>query len=101
VRTMGKADKNQAKLQFDRRKSSGPASDGVDPGLAGGSGVSSGEELDLRQILEAMQHSLTQIDGKIDSLSYCMDRMTEHLDKHAERLNQSERRVSAVEDGQA
>ncbi|KAJ1165430.1 hypothetical protein NDU88_005858 [Pleurodeles waltl] len=42
-------------------------------------------------ILVAMQHSLTQIDGKIDSLSYHMDRMTELLDKHAERLDQSER----------
>ncbi|KAJ1201946.1 hypothetical protein NDU88_005750 [Pleurodeles waltl] len=48
-----------------------------------------------------MQHSLTQIDGKIDSLSYRMDRMTECLEKHAERFDQSERRVSEVEDGQA
>ncbi|KAJ1135301.1 hypothetical protein NDU88_001741 [Pleurodeles waltl] len=55
------------------------------------SGMSTGEEQDLRQILVAMQHSLTQIDGKIDSISYRMDRMTECLDKHAERLDQSER----------
>ncbi|KAJ1199827.1 hypothetical protein NDU88_003660 [Pleurodeles waltl] len=98
---MGKTDKNQIRLKFDRRKSSGPASDGVEPGLAGGSGMSSGEEQDLRQIMVAMQHSLTQIDGKIDSLFYRMDRMTERLDKHVEWLNQSERRVSEVEDGQA
>ncbi|KAJ1115652.1 hypothetical protein NDU88_003874 [Pleurodeles waltl] len=47
-----------------------------------------------------MQHSLTQINGKIDSLSYHMDRMTERLEKHAECLDQSKRRVSEVEDGQ-
>ncbi|KAJ1155298.1 hypothetical protein NDU88_008029 [Pleurodeles waltl] len=75
---MGKADKNQAKLQFGRRKSSGPASDGAEPGLTGGSGMSSGEEQDLRKILVVIQHSLTQIDGKIDSFFYRMDRMTEH-----------------------
>ncbi|KAJ1119249.1 hypothetical protein NDU88_007435 [Pleurodeles waltl] len=63
VRSMGKADKNQAKLQFDRRKSTGPASDGVEPGLAGGSGMPSGEKQELRQILVAMQHSLSQING--------------------------------------
>ncbi|KAJ1152498.1 hypothetical protein NDU88_005273 [Pleurodeles waltl] len=60
----------------------------------------SGKEQDLSQILVAMQHSLTQIDGKIDSLSYRLDKMTERLDKHAERLDQSERRVLEVEDGQ-
>ncbi|KAJ1100412.1 hypothetical protein NDU88_005498 [Pleurodeles waltl] len=73
---MGKVDKNQAKLQFDQRKSSGPTSDGVKPTLTGRAGVPTGEEQDLRQILVAMQHSCTQIDGKIDSLSYRMDRMT-------------------------
>ncbi|KAJ1113536.1 hypothetical protein NDU88_001778 [Pleurodeles waltl] len=78
---MGKTDKNQAKL-------------------AKGPDVTSGEEQDLRQILVAMQHSLTQIDGKIDSLSYRMDRMTERLDKHAECLDQTDRRVSEVENGQ-
>ncbi|KAJ1201241.1 hypothetical protein NDU88_005054 [Pleurodeles waltl] len=58
------------------------------------------EDQDLQHILAAMQQSLTQIDGKIDSLSYCMDRMSERLDKQAERLDQAERRVSAVDDGQ-
>ncbi|KAJ1082869.1 hypothetical protein NDU88_003032 [Pleurodeles waltl] len=48
------------------------------------------EELDLRHILVAMQHSLTQIDGKIDSLFYRMDRMSERLDKHAKRLDQAD-----------
>ncbi|KAJ1192040.1 hypothetical protein NDU88_001352 [Pleurodeles waltl] len=97
---MGKTDKNQAKLQFDRRKSSGPPGDRAKFGPEKEPDVPSGEEQDLCQILVAMQHSLTQIDGKIDSLSYRMDRMTERLDKHAERLGQSERRVSEVEDGQ-
>ncbi|KAJ1190828.1 hypothetical protein NDU88_000147 [Pleurodeles waltl] len=60
ARTMGKADKNQDKLQFDRRKSNSPAGDRAELGLTGGTGVSSGEEQDLRQILVAMQHSLTQ-----------------------------------------
>ncbi|KAJ1119054.1 hypothetical protein NDU88_007240 [Pleurodeles waltl] len=59
-----------------------------------------GEEQDLQQILKAMQPSLTQIDGKIDSLSYRMHRMSERLDKHAERLDQAERRISDAEDGQ-
>ncbi|KAJ1162976.1 hypothetical protein NDU88_003440 [Pleurodeles waltl] len=56
-----------------------------------GPDMPSGEEQDLRQILVAMQHSLAQNDGKIDSLSYRRDRMTERLIKHAERLDQSER----------
>ncbi|KAJ1208388.1 hypothetical protein NDU88_003774 [Pleurodeles waltl] len=100
LRKMDKADKNQAKLQFDRCKPSGPAGDAAELGPEKGNDTFSGEEQDLRQILVAMQHSLTQIDGKIDSLSYRMDRMTERLDKHAERLDQSERRVSEVEDDQ-
>ncbi|KAJ1130048.1 hypothetical protein NDU88_008404 [Pleurodeles waltl] len=97
---MGKKDKNQAKLQFDRRKVSSPAGDGAVVAPEKGPDVASGDEQDLRQILVAMQHSLTQIDGKIDSLSYRMDRMTDRLDKHAERLDQSDRRVSEVENGQ-
>ncbi|KAJ1114842.1 hypothetical protein NDU88_003072 [Pleurodeles waltl] len=100
VRKMGKTDKNQAKLQFDSCKSRGPAGDGAEFGSEREPGMPSGEEQDLHQILLAMQHSLTQTDGKIDFLSYRMDRMTEHLDKHAECLDQSERRVSEVEDGQ-
>ncbi|KAJ1190057.1 hypothetical protein NDU88_006796 [Pleurodeles waltl] len=98
--TMGRTDKNQAKLQFDWRKTSSPAGDGAELGPEKGPDVTSGEEQDLRKILVAMQHSLTQIDGKIDSLSYRMDRMTERLDKHAERLDQTDKRVSEVEDGQ-
>ncbi|KAJ1155756.1 hypothetical protein NDU88_008485 [Pleurodeles waltl] len=82
---MGKADKNEAKLQFDRRKSNSPARDCAELNLTGGTEVSSGDEQDLRQILVAMQHSLTQI----DSLSYRMDRMTERLDNDAEWLDQS------------
>ncbi|KAJ1082984.1 hypothetical protein NDU88_003145 [Pleurodeles waltl] len=74
--------------------------DGMEPGSERGPEMPTAEEQDLRQILVAMQHSLTQIDGKIDSLSYRMDRMTEHLAKHVELLDQSERRVSEVEDGQ-
>ncbi|KAJ1191668.1 hypothetical protein NDU88_000984 [Pleurodeles waltl] len=97
VRKMSKTDKNQAKFQLNHRKLSGPAGDGAEPGSERGPDMPSGEEQDLRQILVAMQHSLTRIDGKIDSLSYRMDRMTECLDKHAERLDQSERWVSAVE----
>ncbi|KAJ1198452.1 hypothetical protein NDU88_002293 [Pleurodeles waltl] len=71
----------------------------MEPGWEKGLDMPAAEEQDLRQILVAKQHRLTQIDGKIDSLSYRMDRMTECLDKHAERLDQSERRVSEVEDG--
>ncbi|KAJ1203806.1 hypothetical protein NDU88_007587 [Pleurodeles waltl] len=97
---MGKTDKNQAKLQFDRRTSHSPASDRMEAGSERGPDMPSSEEQDLRQILVAMQHSLTLIDGKIDSLSDPKDRMTERLDKHAEHLDQSERRVLGVEDGQ-
>ncbi|KAJ1157199.1 hypothetical protein NDU88_009914 [Pleurodeles waltl] len=53
-RTMDKMHKNQAKLQFDQRKSHSPARDREELGLAGGTNVSSGEEQDLRQILVAM-----------------------------------------------
>ncbi|KAJ1117883.1 hypothetical protein NDU88_006079 [Pleurodeles waltl] len=77
---MGKLDKTQAKLQFDQRKTGNPPGDDAGPGQAGGSEVLAGEEQDLRQILVAMLHSLNQIDGKIDSLSYPMDRMAERLD---------------------
>ncbi|KAJ1161306.1 hypothetical protein NDU88_001793 [Pleurodeles waltl] len=101
VRKMGKTDKSQAKLQFDRRKSSGPPGAGAEFEPEKEPDVPSGEEQDLRQILVAMQHSLTQIDGKIDSLSNHMDRMTELLNKHAERLDQSGRRVSEVDDLEA
>ncbi|KAJ1162259.1 hypothetical protein NDU88_002727 [Pleurodeles waltl] len=97
---MGKTDKSQAKLQFDYHKSSGPPSAGAEFGLEREPDVPSGEQQELRQILMATQHSLTQIDGKLEFLSYRMDRMTERLDKHAEHLDQSERRVSEVEDGQ-
>ncbi|KAJ1118483.1 hypothetical protein NDU88_006674 [Pleurodeles waltl] len=98
VRKMGKTDKNQAKLQFDPRKSYSIAGDEMEPGTEKGPDMPAGKEQDLCQILVAMQHSLTQIDGKIDSLSYRKDRMTGHLDKHVERLDQSE--VEEVEDGQ-
>ncbi|KAJ1105290.1 hypothetical protein NDU88_002698 [Pleurodeles waltl] len=36
--------------------------------------------------------------GKIDSLSYRVDRMPELIDKHAERLDTVEKRVSNIED---
>ncbi|KAJ1160416.1 hypothetical protein NDU88_000918 [Pleurodeles waltl] len=74
-----------------------PAGDGAELGPKKGPDVASGEEQDLRQILVAMQNSLSQIDGKIDSLSYPM---TECLDKHAEHLDQSDRRVFEVDVGQ-
>ncbi|KAJ1128833.1 hypothetical protein NDU88_007205 [Pleurodeles waltl] len=58
------------------------------------------DEPELRHILAVMQQSLAQIDGKIDFLSYCVDRMSERLDKQTERVDQVERRISSVEDGQ-
>ncbi|KAJ1124670.1 hypothetical protein NDU88_003119 [Pleurodeles waltl] len=98
---MGKADKTQAKLQFDQRKSQTTVGDRTETGMAGGTDMPAGEAPDLWQILAALQRSLTQIDSRIDSLSYRMDRMTERLDKHADRLDQSERHISEVEDGQS
>ncbi|KAJ1092805.1 hypothetical protein NDU88_005915 [Pleurodeles waltl] len=50
-------------------------------------------EGELHQILTVMQFSFTKIDGIIDALSYWMDRMSEHINKHAEHLDMVERRV--------
>ncbi|KAJ1152917.1 hypothetical protein NDU88_005691 [Pleurodeles waltl] len=69
--------------------------------MSGGGNMTPGEEPHLRQILTAMQQSLTQKYTKIDSLSFRMDKLMERLEKHAERLDQSERCISEVKDGQA
>ncbi|KAJ1219212.1 hypothetical protein NDU88_006782 [Pleurodeles waltl] len=61
---MGKTDKNQAILQFDQRKSQTSAGERTVAGVSGGADMPSGEEPELRQILEAMQQSLTHIDRK-------------------------------------
>ncbi|KAJ1103647.1 hypothetical protein NDU88_001068 [Pleurodeles waltl] len=74
--------------------------EGAEARLEGSPEIPPQDENELRHILAAMQQSLTQIDGKIDSLSYRVDRMMERLDKQTERMDQVERRVSAVEDGQ-
>ncbi|KAJ1158288.1 hypothetical protein NDU88_010981 [Pleurodeles waltl] len=84
---MGKTDKNQAILQFDQRKSQTSAGDRLVVGVSGGADMSLGEEPELRQILAAMQQSLTHIDSKIDSLVFRMDRMTERIDRHVEWLD--------------
>ncbi|KAJ1205964.1 hypothetical protein NDU88_001383 [Pleurodeles waltl] len=81
---MGKADKTQARLQFERRKTQGAAGDGTATDSEKGPEGTPGEEQDLRQLLVSMQHSLNQIDGKIDALAYRMGRMSERIDKHAE-----------------
>ncbi|KAJ1197922.1 hypothetical protein NDU88_001766 [Pleurodeles waltl] len=93
-------DKKHVKLQFERCKTISPAGEGAEVGPRRSPIATSGEHQDLRQILGTMQHSLTQIDGKLDSLLYRMDRMSERLDQHVERLDQSEKRVSEVEDAQ-
>lgn len=41
------------------------------------------------------------IDGKIDSLVFRMDRMSERLDKHAEQIDMTERRVTKVAEAQS
>ncbi|KAJ1180217.1 hypothetical protein NDU88_005439 [Pleurodeles waltl] len=97
---MGKTDKAQAKLHFERRKTFSQTREVTETELEKTSEVPAHEAQDLRHILAAMQQSLTQIDGKIDSLSYRMDRMSERLNKQAERLDQTERRVSTAEDGE-
>ncbi|KAJ1099235.1 hypothetical protein NDU88_004339 [Pleurodeles waltl] len=81
---MGKSDKAQAKLHFEQRKTVNQPGDGTETELEKTSGVPAHEDQDLRHILAAMQQSLTQIDGKIDSPSYRMDRMLERLDKQVE-----------------
>ncbi|KAJ1167351.1 hypothetical protein NDU88_007743 [Pleurodeles waltl] len=84
---MGKTDKTQAILQFDQRRSQTSAGDRPVVGVSGGADMPLGEELELRQILAAMQQSLTHIDSKIDSLFFRMDRMTERMDRHVEWLD--------------
>ncbi|KAJ1153453.1 hypothetical protein NDU88_006212 [Pleurodeles waltl] len=49
-------------------------------------------------ILTTMQQNLTKIDGKIGSLLYRMDRMSDRIDKHADHLNMAERHLSDIED---
>ncbi|KAJ1084137.1 hypothetical protein NDU88_004290 [Pleurodeles waltl] len=98
--TMGKNYKTQPKLHLERRKTISQTGEGTETEPEKIPEVTTHEDQDLRHILAAMQQSLTEIDGKIDTLSYCMDRMSEHLNKQAERLDQAERWVSAVEDGQ-
>ncbi|KAJ1201037.1 hypothetical protein NDU88_004853 [Pleurodeles waltl] len=97
---MGKTDKTQGRLQFERRRAQDPAGDGTATDSEKGPEGTPGEEQNLRQLLISMQHSLNQIDGKIDALAYRMDRMSERIDKHTERLDHVENRVSATEDGQ-
>ncbi|KAJ1154401.1 hypothetical protein NDU88_007153 [Pleurodeles waltl] len=88
---MGKADRKQSKLQFDLRKSTKSQGNGVE--VAGGmqEPLGAGRDTELKQILVAMQHSLTKIDCKIDTLTYRIDRMPKRMDKHAERLDMVER----------
>ncbi|KAJ1100333.1 hypothetical protein NDU88_005419 [Pleurodeles waltl] len=44
----------------------------------------------LQHIFTTMQLSLTKINGKINSLSYNVDRMSEGVYKHVERLDEAE-----------
>ncbi|KAJ1153740.1 hypothetical protein NDU88_006498 [Pleurodeles waltl] len=74
---MGNTDKAQAKLHFERRKTISQTGDGTETELEKTPEIPAHEDQDLRHILAAMQQSLTQIDGKIDSLSYRMDIMSE------------------------
>ncbi|KAJ1214541.1 hypothetical protein NDU88_002159 [Pleurodeles waltl] len=59
------------------------------------------QEPELKQILAIMQKSLASIDGKIDSLSYRMERMTERLAKQVEQLDMAERPILDFEDERA
>ncbi|KAJ1218417.1 hypothetical protein NDU88_005997 [Pleurodeles waltl] len=95
---MGKVDKSQLKLQFKLQKTLWPCEEGAAAPELGPN--ASGSELvgELHQILNALQLSLTRIDGKIDTFPYRMDRMPESIDKHAQRLVMVEQRVSEPED---
>ncbi|KAJ1134384.1 hypothetical protein NDU88_000836 [Pleurodeles waltl] len=52
---------------------------------------------DQKRILTSMQQNLTRTDGKIDALTYRIDRKLDRLDGHAECLDQLERRVSEAD----
>ncbi|KAJ1216013.1 hypothetical protein NDU88_003619 [Pleurodeles waltl] len=95
---MGKTDKLQQKLQFDRRRMPKAQNEGGALPEDRTSDVDMTTESDLKQILKTMQQSLTKIDSKVDDLTFRMDRMLDHLGKHAERLDQAESRLSEVED---
>ncbi|KAJ1192013.1 hypothetical protein NDU88_001325 [Pleurodeles waltl] len=47
-----------------------------------------------------MQQSLIKTDGKIDVLTFRLDRLVKRIDKHAECLDQAECRLCEVEDKQ-
>ncbi|KAJ1131764.1 hypothetical protein NDU88_010097 [Pleurodeles waltl] len=94
---MGKTDNTQAKLDFEQRKKNKPRDRHADDiGDASGD-PESDVEPELKYIITAMQQSLPTIDGKIDSLSFRMDRMSERLHKYAECLDAAERRISEVD----
>ncbi|KAJ1175044.1 hypothetical protein NDU88_000335 [Pleurodeles waltl] len=57
-------------------------------------------EPNLKQILSEIQRSQTKISGKIDALSFHMDRMSEQLDKQAEHIEATEHCIAEAEDEQ-
>ncbi|KAJ1088147.1 hypothetical protein NDU88_001306 [Pleurodeles waltl] len=95
--TIGQSDRIQTKLQFESRKT--PKAQGTEVNTPEElmEGASAETNVDLKQMLVFVQRSLTKIDGNIDALMYRMDRMSNRLDKHAEHLDQVERRVSEGE----
>ncbi|KAJ1203937.1 hypothetical protein NDU88_007718 [Pleurodeles waltl] len=95
---MGKSVKNQPKLHFDQSRANKLQEEQMDtPGPSEGSPNTEAEP-ELKQMLAAMQKSLATIDGKIDLLSFRMDRMIEMFNKHAELFDMVEKRKPDMED---
>ncbi|KAJ1204565.1 hypothetical protein NDU88_000011 [Pleurodeles waltl] len=79
---MGKTEKTQSKLQFRLLENPRPHNENVTVPETGQDAAELEVGCELRQILTAIQHSITKIDGKIDALTFCMDQVSECFDKH-------------------
>lgn len=96
---MGKPDKNQPKLQFEQtKKTMEQTIEGHAGTQAGATSMNTDTPIDFQAMFNTIQSTLSNIDAKIDALTYQVDRMSERIDKHTERIDMAERRISDLED---
>ncbi|KAJ1175450.1 hypothetical protein NDU88_000738 [Pleurodeles waltl] len=97
---MGKPDKHQDKLVFDKLHALRTVEVGASCKPSPDKGRSDlPEALDFRDLLEEVCNSLKSVDSKIDILMNKLDCRGNCLDKHEECLAQLEQRISEMEDG--